>query len=409
MIKYQINRRKPLTFNLVTIICSICCLFLISTLTQALIPFPINQILGSLLLLALLIVQLIPKTTWNFILVIVYLTVPTFITLAMTLDFSLAVIEVVRYISCFLLFFFIMRKDLLKEVKRYFKEYKKFVRAIVLLGNGILLFCFFQDACYSYQWGEERYFIGYTSFYHTMASACCLLIVIAMLHIQQHNVFKIYRVLYILIPTLAIFFTGARTFLISLAILMIIFIRVNIKKQVFRQLSYLVAAIIGGYTFYSSSMFEKFAFAMDNQYVSNSMDSFTSGRNDLWRVAINSFQNDNLLFQLLGRGFTYSYSLNREMTGQYIWSHSDLFNILICGGLLGIFVYSYTLIKVARNMVKITKKRYKAILLMCYIIIPALLNGFYEYQHYVISALLLYIYLLIHSEKTTSNKLSNKL
>ncbi|MBU3570696.1 O-antigen ligase family protein [Priestia aryabhattai] len=401
MFRYKKDRKKGILLNLslVSIICSLSCIFLISTLLQKLIVIPVNQLIGSLLLIALLLVQLAPRTTMRFVTLLVYFTVPIVITLLMTGDLPLAIIEIMRYISFFLFFCFIIRSDILKEMKEYVYRNQLFLKFILLLANAIILFCLFQSDCYSYQWGSEPYFTGYTAFYHTMASACCLLIAISMLYIQQKERVRIYRVAYILIPSIALFYTGARTFLFSLVILMIIFVKTNIKRSNYRKLTYLIAASIGTYIFFSSSMIEKFSFAANNKYVSSSMDSFTSGRNDLWEVAINSFIHDNMIFRFLGRGFTYSYSINEKATGHYLWSHSDIFNILVCGGLLGLGAYSYIVFKACRNLFIMGKQKYKYILFLLYVMLPAILNGFYEYQHYVISAMFLYVYLSIDFDK----------
>ena len=74
-----------------------------------------------------------------------------------------------------------------------------------------------------------------------------------------------------------------------------------------------------------------------------------------------------------------------------IWAHNDFINLLISVGLIGFMIYVIALWKMFSNL-RYSLKIKEYILIVSYVAIPALLNGFYTYAHYMFS---FYIFMLI--------------
>lgn len=372
-------------------------IFAITTLTQDLYSFQINQIVGGLLIL-LIILNEIPLVKKKYIFLSLYCLFSLAQTFIMTDNYSLATIETIRFISFILLFMFIMKENNIIMFGEELKKQNNFLLNILILGNFVILFSLFRPESYSNEWGSEAYFKGYTSFFHTMASVSCLLLSLALVYLKN-NKFKIYHIIFLLIPVIAIVSTGARTFIIPLVILMFAYIRYTIKKVSIRRVMYVAITVMLSYVLLTSSMADKFLFVSDNPYVTNKYDSFTNGRNKIWLVDIQEFLNNNLFYKLFGKGFTYSYELHKNTLGQNIWSHSDIFNILVCGGIAGLLTYIYCIYTVFYSMFNKYGNRLKSVIYLLYITLPAVLNGFYEYQHYVISAIVFFSFLQLSAKE----------
>lgn len=95
--------------------------------------------------------------------------------------------------------------------------------------------------------------------------------------------------------------------------------------------------------------------------------------------------------QLFGNGFNFSYIVNDIRSGVTIWAHSDFVSILLSLGFCGLLVYIYILLKVFISSAYLSKKLQFS--LISYMLFPAFFNGFYMYQCYVFSFVLIYVFL----------------
>lgn len=268
---------------------------------------------------------------------------------------------------------------------------EKIIKVLVFLCNIILCVGFFDAKCYdSSQW-DGSYFIGYTNSSHTMASGACLLLIFTLYAIRNKK--KIGAFIYFVPSIIAILQSGARTFLIPIVIVCLFFYVYHIRKFSIKLLVLPLAMICAAYIFLNSSMIEKFTFSVNNQYTDmNFLGKLTNGRTAFWVVDLLEFSKYNIFQKLLGNGFHFVYQVNKEYFNLAIWAHNDFINCLLSVGLVGTLVYIYTLICVGKKIIKMPKKHIVIkLLLLLYMLLPALLNGFYTYQHYFYSFIILVI------------------
>jgi O-antigen ligase len=128
-----------------------------------------------------------------------------------------------------------------------------------------------------------------------------------------------------------------------------------------------------------------------NQYSSlNPVEAFTNGRTAFWAIDLQAYLQGNLFYKIFGHGFDYIYYINQTRYGLRIWAHNDFINVLLCNGILGIITYFYSYICIFREAWKNLKKL-DAILLSLFLVIIALINGLFVYQHYLYSFIIIYV------------------
>lgn len=268
---------------------------------------------------------------------------------------------------------------------------EKFIKWIVILCSLILCIGFLDFKCYdSSQW-DGSYFIGYTNASHTLASGASLLLIFT-LYVTR-NKKNIMSFLYFVPSIIAILKSGARTFLIPIIIVCFFFYVYHIKKVSVKLLILPFTVICAAYVFLNSSMIEKFSFSINNQYTNmDLLGRLTNGRTAFWVVDLLAFGKFNLIQKLLGSGFQYVYLINEKNFNLAIWAHNDFINCLLSVGIIGTCIYVYILFITGKRIIKTSRRNYFIkTLLISYMLLPALLNGFYAYQHYFYSFIILIV------------------
>lgn len=282
-------------------------------------------------------------------------------------------------------------KYFIKKLLSSLRQSQTFIRFVIILCNIFLCIGFFDIKCYNSSLWEGSYYIGYTNASHTMASGVCLLLSFSLYIIRDK---KNIRTFILLIPgIIAILKSGARTFLIPLMVICYFFYIYNIKKSLLKIILLPLALFIISYILLQSSMIDKILFSINNK-VGNMgfMGRFTNGRTVFWLVDLLAFQDYNFIQKLLGNGLDFVYILNKKFFNLAIWAHNDIINCLLSFGIIGTCIYIYTIFIICKNILRYQKNNiFIKISLLIYIIIPALLNGFYPYQHYFYSFFVLFI------------------
>ena len=119
----------------------------------------------------------------------------------------------------------------------------------------------------------------------------------------------------------------------------------------------------------------------------NAIDGFTSGRSLFWAVDLKAFASGNLLQILFGRGFDYVYELNAQMVNQKIWAHDDFIHLLLGGGFLAFGIYVYIILEFFKKRL-MKQKKIDRLMLVTYLLFPAIVNGFFMYQHLLLSMMI---------------------
>ena len=218
-----------------------------------------------------------------------------------------------------------------------------------------------------------------------------------MVCVIQKNTKLWYGVL-MLIPSFGILESGARVFLFPMAILLVLYIQYTIKKPLLRIIIYIFGIVCGLAVILRSNMAEKFAFVANNQYATNAFSSFTSGRSEFWAVDLKYYFTGNIFQLLFGRSFSEVYAINLKEVRLEIWSHNDLIHLLNGAGLIGTMLYLMILKDVFREIRSAIRSNLQYIMLLAYVFLPMLLNGFFPYQHYLYSFFILFFILMIKKE-----------
>lgn len=375
------------------------CGYTISTLIGNKFPsFPIARIMG--ICISIVIVLIIGKHLTKKLLLSFALTlISIMISFAVAFDFSANLKDAFWFLSTVLCVALGTDRCFRNNLMHAVQEKKKVIYYTVLICDAILIWAIITPSSYgnAWSWGEsEGYFIGFAQNGHTLCSCCCLLLVLIML-VFQGTKMRLKEYLLYFPPIYGVFFSGARTFLIPVAVLLLsgVFIKVKNKKMRAGICVVLIAAFI--VFLKNSSMMDKFYFTANNKYASNFLSSITNGRSDFWLFDLKTFFNYNLWEMLFGKGFDYIYRLNKTAYGLPIYAHNDLINFLVCVGSFGTLVYfsnwvSFT-IRTQKETYSKEKLEYSTkILFTTYVWAPMLLNGMFAYQHYVYSCVLLSIF-----------------
>jgi hypothetical protein len=121
---------------------------------------------------------------------------------------------------------------------------------------------------------------------------------------------------------------------------------------------------------------------------------FTSGRSVFWLIDLRAFYDFGFLNKLAGNGFDYIYYVNKTFYNMEIWAHNDIINLLLSVGLIGTSVYLFVIGRMIKNINVTVGKRFPSALLISYVVFPALINGFFMYQHYLYSFVILAIFIM---------------
>lgn len=374
-------------------------LFSLTTLCQSLFDrVPINKILGALIAVFSGIVFMVHPKRKVFLI---------FYILLMDACFSIAVsVNISKDINDWIFFFttILVLMVIADPNNRVYLEeniYKdiKLIRWLVHVECLILAVLLITRTGYTYHWGEGSYFVGLCNSQHTLASLCCLILsMLLMVCIVQNNNKLWYGVL-MLVPSFGILESGARVFMFPMAILLVLYIQYTIKNPLLRILIYFLGMVCGLAIIFRSNMAEKFAFVVNNQYATNAFSSFTSGRSEFWAVDLKYYFTGNLFQLLFGRSFSEVYAINLKEVGLEIWSHNDLIHLLNGAGLIGGIMYLLILKDVFHEIRSAIHSNLQYLMLMAYVFLPMLLNGFFPYQHYLYSFFSLFVILMIKKEK----------
>lgn len=378
---------------LINYIVSFVILFSVTTIFQSLVDsISINKIVGGLLAFVSGILFLLNPKVKSFF-CIVYFVINALFSIVITADTSIEINDFIFLIATVLML--IIMSDQ-RNSEMFLKAMRKRVGIInftVIIECMVLGYLLLSQTGYAYHWGNGRYFLGLCNSQHTMASVACLIIAF-ILFLAVENKHVVFYGLMALIPAYTIFETGARVFLIPLSILFLLFVKIGFSKRYIRTIIYFAGILFAIFLLINSTMMNKLSFVFNNSYTSNAASAFTSGRSEFWKTDMELYLSGNPIQLLLGRTFETVYSTNLKSVNMNIWAHNDIIHLLVGTGLIGALEYIgvvYSAISWIKNKIDNRKKYF---LMVIYIILPMLLNGFFTYQHFLYSFVILYIVVL---------------
>lgn len=370
-----------------------------STITQRLYPISINRILTAFIIVMLCIRKTYRKDKLYVIFALVLLGLYT---ITISINKSQNINDFIYFFIAILMLIEFRDDKAIQGLENAYSKRKSVIDKITFINLGIIVVELMMPMCYSNQWGE-KYFCGLTNTAHTMASSVCLNMAFMLLYLMKKR-FRLSYLAILCVELVAIFSTGARIFLIPGVIIIFYYISNKIKKQEVKSLLYGVSILLLVTFFLGTGMYNKFVYAATDPFgnATSFLESFTSGRSVFWLVDLEDYTQSNLIQQLFGHGFDYIYRLNLAKVAMEIWAHNDFINLLVSVGLSGLLLYIYVLRKLFLFL-KRSLRSNNYYLIMCYMLIPAFLNGFYTYAHYMFSFYVLLIVMKSNDNKTIKN------
>ena len=376
--------------------------FCFSTLTYSFWP-PINRVLAVSIIAALGLNYLNRIRTKEMLLLIGMICV--FFCSLLAMEDTVQNVEDWLYwvITCMFLLL-LGKKDFVARIAVETESLRKFIFWIIILSNIALLAAFATPESYTRS-SVGTYFRGFAYSQHSICCGSCMLLVLILLYYRGKHA-SIKQILLMLPASMAILDSGARTFLISLIVIWVVFYRDFVKSQGARIMLFPAAMIVLIYAFLNSGMMDKFINTSENVYISeDTMTAMSSGRLDFWKLDIEAYWDLGFFSKLLGRGFDYVYKVNEEGYGMRIWAHNDILDLLLSAGLVGLGMYLVVFHSLFKSILGLRYNWFGKLLLIMYITFPMLFNGLFIYQHYLYSFVLLFLY--CRAKEQTETKIAD--
>ena len=215
------------------------------------------------------------------------------------------------------------------------------INSTVIIWEIIVIVSAFSPSSYEHTWGEGSYFISFSNTSFELAPAASLVFAFVIFcYACDGNARK--AVLLSAVPVVCSFASGSRTYLVVIALEVLILAMMIIKSKL-ALIAFIVIALIAGIGLLSmTNIWTKFANAFQYSNDSSSFWSvFTSGRDAFWRADMDAFGKGGMVNQLFGYGFSYVYEVNESVFGNRIYAHNDFINILLTFGWAGLIPYFF--------------------------------------------------------------------
>lgn len=215
------------------------------------------------------------------------------------------------------------------------------INSTVIIWEIIVIVSAFFPSSYEHTWGEGSYFISFSNTSFELAPAASLVFAFVIFcYACDGNARK--AVLLSAVPVVCSFASGSRTYLVVIALEVLILAMMIIKSKS-ALIAFIVIALIAGIGLLSmTNIWTKFANAFQYSNDSSSFWSvFTSGRDAFWRADMDAFGKGGMVNQLFGYGFSYVYEVNESVFGNRIYAHNDFINILLTFGWAGLIPYFF--------------------------------------------------------------------
>lgn len=362
-------------------------LFAVSSLTQTLYgSLPLNKVIGFSIAVVLAYWFASRALTHMRVIAAVLVGLAGLSSVLYGVEFGRDFSDYIYFVTTLLMLLYASDQENRRGLFRCFTKHADFLMLVALVLSLLLTGLLILGIGYGTSWGGERYFSGLANNEHALASSCCLLLSIGLLYgkVKRHGVATAFV---IFASTLAILATGARTYLIPLAIVLLVFVRDVAPKKWIRVLLLVLVMVLFAGLVLESGMAEKFQFAMGNEFADSLLSAFSNGRNEIWANDIALFLGHSFHQIMFGGSFSEVYLSNSQELLLYIWSHDDFIMLLCSVGVVGLSIYLVALSGFFRSIAR-SASFFSITALVLYVLVPAILNGFYPYQHLVYAAVL---------------------
>lgn len=243
----------------------------------------------------------------------------------------------------------LFKRELICSVKQ--------MKWMVWIWELIVVISFVIPNCY-----QEGYFLSFAGSSHRMDSSA-MMILAAILILYRYQNFKKRILLYLVIPSIAIALSGARTYIVLLGIiLMAFYYYTNIKHTLRFYFTIIPIAIIAIGIVFSMPIMQQRVNVMQEEaeYFDaigyNALTAVTSGRSTFWIIDLTQYWQSPILNRILGNGFNFVRYVNSVYYTAEIWAHNDFINIICCNGVLGLYLYFKTYLDLTKKEKKKSAK-----------------------------------------------------
>ena len=288
-------------------------------------------------------------------------------------------------ILCFLL---LLDFDLLSRLKRLFQINK----LIIVVFVAFVIAMFSISFLFKSSFETDGAFRGFTVISHAVATVSILCIVMLLAA-------KIKLPIWYLPFIVFIFLSKARTFLILLVPLMLVYCLLVFNKKIIGISVFVFACVCGAIIIPFSPIGQKIAEASSRWYRNHPIDAISNTRSIMWTDCLSAYLSKGFLNIIFGNGFSFVRdTISSDLTAR-LWAHNDVIEILCSTGIFGLFIYLSIFIKGI-----FYKSTYSKILLIILFGISALLNGFMLYFPLPLSCVVVACMLTESSEKILYQK-----
>ena len=354
--------------NLDKTIINLICLFPITVILQTYINIP-NRILFLLLFAALITVFMIDtnrvKTNRSKFKALIMIAI---IGVLVIYDYYITGESLINFNDVmYLPFWVIFLKYLTIKYNTYNKilgRKKKIIKFSIFISNFLLAFFYIMDRSF--------FFNGR----HRLASGAFMLVVETYFYIKKTKDKRYW--LAMLLPSVAILNSTSRTYLIMLAIFLIIAYYKEFKHKEQFYLTIVPLIFIMVIIVMHSGMMKYFQPEQVGNF--DYIGSFTSGRTVFWAMDLEIFKNASLFHKIAGNGYNLVYYVNKRTIDAYIYAHNDFLNILLANGIIGLIVYLMAFVGFIIRSGKMQNIGARALILVVFLFMfNAFFNGQYNY------------------------------
>ena len=346
-------------------------LFPITSSINNILPVSLNRVLLLLFIILLIFRQLchgkIYKRSVCTLMFVAFFSANGII---LTKEMSLNIENCIYWVTTIIVLLYISYRENRIALVKEFQKRQRFIGISAAITILINLIGFFVGSSFEAT-GAYR---GFMVTSHSMAST--MILGMALLLLYPKNKF---HVIAVLLETLILFATEARTFMLPLAVLLYFELRLWVRDGKRRKFIIVCFMILVVLVLPYTGMAKKFVETLNNPYAVDWLSGLTNFRSTLWEGDICRFMTEPMYYKLFGNGFSYTYELHNELYGMKIWSHNDFFNLLIAVGVVGVICYLYILCSTIRRLHREHQSLFYTMLFSGMIFGTAFFNGFYLY------------------------------
>lgn len=218
----------------------------------------------------------------------------------------------------------------------------KYIKQVIIIWEIIIVISFLLP----FGWRGSA-FASFSGGQHRMDSASVMILSGILIICRLENYKK--KVLWLMvIPSLAIVLSGARTYLGILGVILAVFYYyLNMEHRYRFYLSIIPISMAAVYLIMSTSVMQARMAEMQaasEYFVSrgyNALTGITSGRSTFWLIDLQKYWESPILNRILGNGFNFVQYVNERYYEKPLWAHNDFINIICCNGIVGLFLYFY--------------------------------------------------------------------